>query len=58
LDPPLLLGQYLRRTAESGGWFWDIERRISLGSPLSPLLGAFFLDDLDGRMTATDCRSR
>jgi hypothetical protein len=48
-----LLGQYLRRTAESGGWFWDCERGISLGCPLSPLIGAFFLDDLDRRMTAT-----
>jgi RNA-directed DNA polymerase len=48
-----LLGQYLRRTAESGGWFWDCERGISLGCPLSPLIGAFFLDNLDRRMTAT-----
>jgi RNA-directed DNA polymerase len=48
-----LLGQYLRRTAESGGWFWDIERGISLGCPLSPLIGTFFLDDLDRRMTMT-----
>jgi RNA-directed DNA polymerase len=43
-----LLGQYLRRTAESGGRFWDIERGISLGCPLSPLIGAFFLDDSTG----------
>jgi hypothetical protein len=48
-----LLGQYLRRTAESGGWFWDCERGISLGCPLSPLIGAFFLDQLDRRMIAT-----
>jgi RNA-directed DNA polymerase len=48
-----LLGQYLRRTAESGGWFRDCERGISLGCPLSPLIGAFFLDQLDRRMTAT-----
>jgi hypothetical protein len=48
-----LLGQYLRRTAESGGWFWDIERGISLGCPLSPLIGAVFLDELDRRMTVT-----
>jgi RNA-directed DNA polymerase len=48
-----LLGQYLRRTAESGGWFWDCERGISLGCPLSPLIGAFFLDELDRKMTAT-----
>lgn len=48
-----LLGQYLRRTAERGGWFWDCERCISLGCPLSPLIGAFFLDQLDRRMTGT-----
>jgi hypothetical protein len=48
-----LLGQYLRRTAESGGCFWDCERGISLGCPLSPLIGAFFLDQLDRQMTAT-----
>jgi RNA-directed DNA polymerase len=48
-----LLGQYLRRTAERGGWFWDCERGISLGCPLSPLVGAFFLDQLDRQMTAT-----
>ena len=30
-----LLGQYMRRTAERGGWFWDYERGISLGCPLS-----------------------
>jgi hypothetical protein len=39
----------LRRcgTAETGGWYWTFERGISLGCPLSPLLGAFFLLDLD-----------
>ncbi len=45
-----LLGQYLRRTAERGGQFWDYERGISLGCPLSPLMGAFFLHELDQRM--------
>ena len=48
-----LLGQYLRRSAERGGWFWDCERGISLGCPLSPLIAAFFLDQLDRRMTGT-----
>ncbi len=48
-----LLGQYMRRTAESGGTFWDHERGISLGCPLSPLMGAFYLDDLDRRMAKT-----
>jgi RNA-directed DNA polymerase len=45
-----LLGQYLRRTAERGGVFFDHERGISLGCPLSPLMGAFFLAELDRRM--------
>jgi len=42
-----LVGQYLRRTAERGGSFWDYEKGISLGCPLSPLIGAFFLNALD-----------
>jgi len=42
-----LLGQYLRRTSERGGSFWDHEKGISLGCPLSPLIGAFFLNALD-----------
>jgi len=33
-----LLGQYLRRTSERGGEFWDYEKGISLGCPLSPLI--------------------
>ncbi len=45
-----LLGQYLRRTAERGAVFRDYERGISLGCPLSPLMGAFFLKPLDERM--------
>ncbi len=45
-----LLGQYLRRTAERGGVFWEYECGISLGCPLSPLIGAFFLKALDERM--------
>ncbi len=48
-----LVWQYLRRTAERGGCFWDYERGISLGCPLSPLIGAFFLDELDRRMAAS-----
>ena len=46
-----LLGQYLRRSSERGGHFFDFERGISLGCPLSPLIGAFFLNDMDRRMT-------
>jgi RNA-directed DNA polymerase len=42
-----LVGQYLRRTSERGGSFWDYEKGISLGCPLSPSIGAFFLNALD-----------
>ncbi len=45
-----LLGQYLKRTSERGGQFFEHERGISLGCPLSPLMGAFFLAELDERM--------
>jgi hypothetical protein len=45
-----LCGQYMKRTCEQGGWFWDHDRGISLGCPLSPLIGAFFLGELDARM--------
>ena len=48
-----LVGQYLRHTVERGGWFWDYERGISLGCPLSPLIGAFFLAELDERMASS-----
>jgi RNA-directed DNA polymerase len=41
------VGQYLRRTAEAGGWYSTATRGLSLGCPLSPVLGAFFLLDLD-----------
>jgi hypothetical protein len=42
-----LVGQYLRQTSERGGSFWDYEKGISLGCPLSPLIGGFFLHALD-----------
>ena len=45
-----LLGQYLRRTTERGGLFWDYEKGISLGCSLSQLMGALFLKCLDERM--------
>jgi hypothetical protein len=46
-----LMGQYLRRTSERGGVFWVYEKGISLGCPLSPLIGAFFLNALDAAAT-------
>ena len=48
-----LCGQYMKRTCEQGGWFWSHDRGISLGCPLSPLIGAFFLGELDTRMERT-----
>ena len=51
-DRPVLslLSQYLRRTAGRGGVFRAYEKGISLGGPLSPLIGASFLEQLDERM--------
>ncbi len=48
-----LMGQYMRRTSERGGWFFEHERGISLGCPLSPLMAAYFLHELDERMERT-----
>jgi hypothetical protein len=42
-----LIAQFLTRCAERGGLFWDYRKGIALGSPLSPILGAFFLTELD-----------
>ena len=47
-----LLRQYLRRTVYDDGLYEDIDQGISLGCPLSPLMGALFLDRLDRRMEA------
>ena len=49
-DPRLLdlLRQYLRRTVYDDGLYEDIDQGISLGCPLSPLMGALFLDRLLG----------
>src|SRR6266849_226915 len=42
-----IIGQYLRRCAERGGLFWEHRQGIALGSPLRPILGAFFLTEVD-----------
>ena len=48
-----LLRQYVRRTIYDGGLYEDVERGISLGCPLSPLMGALYLKLLDERVEAT-----
>ena len=45
-----LLWQYMHRTVTWGGIFSDVERGITRGCPLSPLIGAFFLHELDMAM--------
>lgn len=42
-----MLWQYMNRTVERGGVFKEITRGIARGCPLSPLMGAFFLNELD-----------
>jgi RNA-directed DNA polymerase len=48
-----LLRQYVRRTIYDGGLYEDVERGISLGCPLSPLMGALYLKLLDERVEQT-----
>ena len=47
------VAQYLKRTSERGGLFYDFERGISRGCPLSPIMGAFFLSELDEALERT-----
>ena len=48
--------QFLKRRVEWGGLYKDIERGIPKGASLSPLLGAFYLLDLDRRMERLDVK--
>ena len=43
----------MRRIVYDDGFYENVEQGISLGCPLSPLMGALFLDLLDRRMKAT-----
>lgn len=44
-----LLWQYLHRVVEGDGLYREIQKGISRGCPLSPLIGAFFLFRLDAK---------
>ncbi len=48
-----LLWQYIRRTVYCDGFYRDVSRGISLGCPLSPLMGALYLKRLDDSMEKT-----
>jgi RNA-directed DNA polymerase len=48
-----LLWQYIRRTVYCDGLYRDVKRGISLGCPLSPLMGALYLKQLDDSMEKT-----
>jgi len=45
--------QYLHRTIEEKCLYSSVERGISLGCPLSPIMAALYLDLLDRRMEKT-----
>jgi RNA-directed DNA polymerase len=49
-----LLWQSIHRCVERGGLFRDITMGIPRGCPLSPLLGAFFLTELDDTLEQQD----
>jgi RNA-directed DNA polymerase len=49
-----LLWQSMRRCVEHGGIFRDIKQGLPRGCPLSPLLGAFFLAELDEALEKQD----
>ena len=46
----MLYWQYLKRTETYGGNYWSPNKGISLGCPLSPLIGALYLSPLDRAM--------
>lgn len=48
--------QFLNRCVEWGGTYRDIQKGIPRGASLSPLLGAFYLLDLDREMERLDVR--
>ena len=46
--------QFLKRCVEWGGLYRDVKKGIPRGSSLSPLMGAFYLIDLDRRIEKMD----
>ena len=54
-DPRVLelLQGYIRRTIYDRGRYEDVTQGISLGCPVSPLIGALYLKPLDERMQGT-----
>lgn len=48
--------QFLNRCVEWGGLYQDIKKGMSRGSSLSPLLGAFYLLELDQKMETLDVK--
>jgi len=59
IDDRIIMGyvwQFLNRCVEWGGLYQDVSIGIARGSSLSPLLGAFYLMDLDNRMEALDVK--
>ena len=48
-----LLEQYIRRTVYWDGYYQDVKCGISLGCPLSPVMGALYLEVLDRRIEET-----
>ncbi len=59
IDDRIIIGyvwQFLNRCVEWGGLYQDITRGIPRGSSLSPLLGAFYLMELDQKMEKMDVK--
>ena len=54
-DPRVLhlLWRYVHRLVYQDGRYREVHRGIALGCPLSPLMGALYLKDLDDRMAET-----
>ncbi len=50
-----LIRLYLKRFVSDGGEYVDVMQGISLGCPLSPLMGALYLKPLDDRMAELGC---